>query len=89
MNTADQFAQVVHIVQNRCASCHAEKVTQPGFVAAPKGVLLDTPERIAIHATQIYQQVASRAMPLGNLTGMTDQERQFIGACGGAGAPSK
>ena len=89
VNTADQFAKVVHIVQNRCASCHAEKVTQAGFVAAPKGVLLDTPERIAAHATQIYQQVASRAMPLGNLTGMTDQERQFIVAWGSAGAPSK
>lgn len=89
MNSADQFAQVVHIVQNRCASCHAEKVTQAGFVAAPKGVMLDTPERIASHATQIYLQVSSRAMPLGNLTGMTDQERQFIVAWGIAGGPSK
>lgn len=89
VNTADQFAQVVHIVQTRCASCHAEKITQAGFVAAPKGVLLDTSERIAAHATQIYQQVASRAMPLGNLTGMTDQERQFIVSWGSAGALTK
>jgi uncharacterized membrane protein len=41
-------------------------------------VLLDTPERIVAQAAQIETQVASRTMPLGNLTNMTDQERTLI-----------
>lgn len=77
-NPAAEFARVVSVVQARCASCHAALQTQPGFAAAPKGVMLDTPARIAAQATPIYQQVQSRAMPLGNLTGMTEVERQLI-----------
>jgi uncharacterized membrane protein len=81
-----QFAKVVHIVQTRCVACHAEHPTQTGFVAAPKGIMLDTPTRISAQATLVYQQVSSRAMPLGNLTAMTEQERQLIVAWHDAGA---
>lgn len=77
-NPAAEFARVVSVVQARCASCHAALPTQPGFAAAPKGVMLDTPARIAAQATPIYQQVQSRTMPLGNHTGMTEVERQLI-----------
>ena len=77
-NPAAEFARVVSVVQARCASCHAAQPSQSGFAAAPKGVLLDTPAHIAAQATPIYQQVLSRAMPLGNLTGMTEVERQLI-----------
>ena len=77
-NPAAEFAPIVNVVQLRCASCHAAQPSQSGFAAAPKGVMLDTPARIAAQATPIYQQVQSRAMPLGNLTGMTEVERQLI-----------
>ncbi|BBP00936.1 urate hydroxylase PuuD [Sulfuriferula nivalis] len=83
---AAQFAKVVHIVQTRCVACHAEHPTQAGFVAAPKGIMLDTPTRVAMQETLVYQQVSSRAMPLGNLTAMTEQERQLIVAWHDAGA---
>jgi uncharacterized membrane protein len=83
---AVQFAKVVHVVQTRCVACHAEHPTQAGFVAAPKGIMLDTPIRVALQATLVYQQVSSRAMPLGNLTAMTEQERQLIVAWHDAGA---
>ena len=59
----------------RCAPCHAAAPTQPGFAAAPKGLLLDSPEAILAHASVIAPQVATNAMPIGNLTGMTDAER--------------
>lgn len=88
-NAVNQFTQVVQVVQNRCASCHAATVTQSGFVTAPKGIMLDTPSRVATQAELIYQQVASRAMPLGNLTAMTEPERMLIIAWHDAGARSK
>ena len=75
------FAQVQAIVAQRCVSCHAAAPTQPGFAAAPAGVMLDTPEQLRLHAARIYQQVVQlRAMPIGNLTHITEQERALIGA---------
>jgi uncharacterized membrane protein len=40
--------------------------------------MFDTPERIATQAAQIFQQTSTRVMPIGNLTGMTDDERAVI-----------
>jgi uncharacterized membrane protein len=74
------FPQVQQIVQARCQVCHSATPRYPGFDQAPKGVMFDTPAEIAIHAPQIYTQaVASKAMPLGNLTGITDDERKTLG----------
>ena len=54
---------------------------------AINGVLLDTAQDIARHAPRIYTQVVTtRAMPLANLTHMTEAERAQIGAWYTAGA---
>ncbi len=85
--TSVTFAQVQTIIAQRCAVCHAEKPTQPGISQAPMGVLLDTPERIKAEAAAIRSQaVTSRAMPVGNVTNMTDQERALVGQWIDAGA---
>jgi len=82
-----QFAQVKAIIDARCVSCHADRPTQPGFTAAPLGMALTTNAQIAQHAAKIYQQaVELKAMPLANLTQMTDAERAQIGAWYHAGA---
>jgi uncharacterized membrane protein len=84
---APAFARVQAIVEARCASCHAELPSQQGFGTAPKGVMLDTPERIVAAAARIHEQsVATKAMPIGNLTNMTDGERRELGAWIAAGA---
>ncbi len=73
------FAQAQSVVQLRCSSCHAQVPTQAGFAAPPKGILLETPEEILAQASTIYQQtVVTRAMPIGNLTGISDEERGVI-----------
>jgi len=69
------FAAAERIVAARCAPCHSATPTQPGFAEAPKGLVLDTPQDILTHVAVIAPQVAARAMPIGNLTGMTDPER--------------
>jgi uncharacterized membrane protein len=73
-----EFVRVQQIVKQRCSVCHAATPTQPGFVAPPKGVELDTSEKILIHASAMQQQLITRAMPVGNLTGMTDAERAEV-----------
>jgi uncharacterized membrane protein len=75
------FARVEPIFAQRCAVCHAAHPTQPGFPIAPAGVLLDTPAHIAANAPRVREQaVTTRAMPLGNITHMTDTERTLVGA---------
>jgi uncharacterized membrane protein len=82
-----QFAQVQSIVTQRCVACHSAQPTQPGFVTAPAGVMLNTPEAIHQNAARIYQQaVQLKAMPLANMTNMTDAERAQVGAWFEAGA---
>ena len=81
-------ATAVAIVERRCVTCHSANPTSEQFTSAPGGVVLDTPEQIADRADAIrVQAVDSRAMPLGNVTGMTDEERETLGAWIAAGAP--
>jgi len=81
------FAQVREVVQKRCAGCHARVPTQPGFAAAPKGVAFDTAGEIVAQAAQIHQQtVVTKAMPIGNLTNITDAERALLEAWFSGGA---
>jgi len=76
-----QFAQVQGIIAQRCVSCHAAHPTQPGFAAAPAGVALDNAQNISQNAPRIYQQaVQLKAMPLANMTNMTDAERAQVAA---------
>ena len=73
------FADVVTIISERCTSCHGAQPTFAGFPSAPGGVVLDTPEQIANEALRIHQQVvATKVMPIGNLTQMTDDERLVV-----------
>jgi uncharacterized membrane protein len=86
-DNAAQFAQVRAIIGQRCVSCHASHPTQPGFATAPAGVMLDDPRAISQNSARIYQQaVQLKAMPLANLTNMTDAERAQLGAWFEAGA---
>ncbi len=72
------------IIAARCVQCHSAKPTLGGFAAAPAGVHLESPSDIQRHVDQIKQTVASRYMPLGNMTGMTDAERAAIAAWDGS-----
>ena len=86
--SAGGFAQVQQVIQARCIQCHAAK---PTLMPVPgKGVLLDSPDNIAQHAQQIYQQaVVQKSMPLGNMTHITDDERAVIGKWFESGASIK
>lgn len=82
------FADIQPIVAKHCRQCHSATPTSEDFPEAPKGVTFDTPEEIRTHATRIEQQaVLAKIMPLGNATGMTDEERRRLGAWIRAGAP--
>ena len=85
-----KFADVQNIVLGRCSMCHATEPFWPGIATAPKGVRFDDPEQIKLHARliEIYA-VKSTAMPPGNVSEITPEERQVLAAWYGAGAPGK
>ena len=73
------FAEVEAIVQQRCAVCHSSEPTE--VPSAPAGITFDTPEQIAARADAIKRQaVDAQAMPPGNVTGMTEEEREILAA---------
>lgn len=78
--TGSDFATVNRVIQERCSVCHSTSPSSPMFSAAPAGFLLDTPQQIQQQAAKIHaQSVASQIMPLGNITQMTQEERELIG----------
>ncbi len=83
-------AEAHNVVLSRCSMCHMDGPVWPGVHGPPKGVLLDGPENIRRHAHLIeINAVRSDAMPPGNITEMTPQERQILAAWLAAGAPAK
>ncbi len=68
------FAQVQAVMTARCVPCHSG-------ASAPLGIRFETKEEIEAHADDIERQaVQTKAMPPGNATGITDQERELLGA---------
>jgi uncharacterized membrane protein len=72
-------AEALAIVQKHCVMCHAVKPTHESFQEAPKNIALETIADIKKYvATISAQTVQTKAMPLGNQTGMTDEERATL-----------
>jgi uncharacterized membrane protein len=73
------FAEASMTVQTRCSMCHTAEPVWPGVHQAPKNVILDNDAAIANHAHAIAIQAGwSHAMPPGNVTDMTDEERMLL-----------
>jgi uncharacterized membrane protein len=71
--------EVRAVIDARCVTCHSAAPTHVAFPAAPAGVVLDTDAQILAEAERIRQQaVVLHAMPIGNLTNMSDEERALI-----------
>ncbi|RDE22864.1 hypothetical protein DV711_09895 [Motiliproteus coralliicola] len=82
------FNAVEQVINQRCTGCHSSSPSNPAFSSAPGGVMLDAPNQIQQQAARIHaQSVATQAMPLGNITGMTQQERDLLGLWIAQGAP--
>lgn len=74
------FALVRTILDQRCLSCHSTTPTDEVFKTAPKGIMFDDNKRLKALAYLIKTQtVTTMAMPLGNKTGITPEERIILG----------
>jgi len=72
-------ADILPVIRERCAGCHAKNPELSGFVAPPLGIILETAWQVETEAPRVLQAtVMTRTMPLGNLTQMTEEERSMI-----------
>jgi uncharacterized membrane protein len=87
---APPFATVTDIIVSRCSMCHANEPVWAGLAAAPKGIVLDDAQHIRRYASLIdVNAVRSDAMPPGNVTEMTAEERRILAAWLVAGARAR
>jgi uncharacterized membrane protein len=83
-----EFSEVRTIIETHCVECHSASPTRAGFPIAPLGVMYDTAAQIGQYSQRINTQVVvSGVMPLGDAHGMTQEERDIIGAWYHQGAP--
>ena len=73
------FAAAKEVVSTRCSMCHMAEPVYEGIHRPPLNVRFETDAEIVARANQIYLQAGrSHAMPPGNVTSMTDDERQKL-----------
>ena len=76
---AEHFPAVRDVILGRCSMCHMAEPVYEGVLQAPKNVHLDSDAAIANHAEQVAMQAGySHAMPPGNVTEMTADERALV-----------
>ncbi|HEY5818564.1 MAG TPA: urate hydroxylase PuuD [Mesorhizobium sp.] len=77
--SSEHFPAVRDTVMGRCSMCHAQEPSYEGIYHAPKGVMLENDAEIAEHAREIYLNAGrSHAMPPGNVTQITPEERALL-----------
>lgn len=82
------FVDVRTIIVRRCAGCHSATPTIPGIASPPGGVTMDAPAQIRAAAPRIrIRTLEQKTMPPGNVTGITDEERDLLRRWIDAGAP--
>lgn len=81
------YAEARAVVNHRCIECHSQHPANRAFPIAPQGVRLDTALEMKQYAARIESSVAvERTMPLANMSGMTEEERQVLARWVEAGA---
>lgn len=78
VNASADSVQMQRIVALHCGNCHAQTPTFAGFSAPPAGMVFDRPEDLLLYRDLVKTSVTTRFMPLGNVSGMTEEERAAL-----------
>ena len=66
------------LIEEHCHVCHAKEPTYPGFYAPPGGIVLNDRQSILASLSKSLSATQTKYMPLGNLTKMSDKERNDL-----------
>lgn len=74
------ISEMYSIVETHCGTCHAPIEGDEEYFVPPMGIRLQSVEDVKRNGAVVKAQaVLSKAMPLGNATGMTQEERELLG----------
>ena len=66
------------LIEKHCSVCHAKEPTYPGFYAPPGGIVLNDRQSVMASLSKSLSATETKYMPLGNLTKMSDKERNDL-----------
>lgn len=75
---AKMTIEVANIVEVHCANCHSAAPSQAGFNAPPAGIIIDSLETLSLQKERAGVAIQSKYMPLGNMTQMSESQRQTL-----------
>ncbi len=85
---APPFVEVRTVIVQRCGACHSATPTMPGIASPPGDVTLDSPAQIRAAALRIrVRAIEQKTMPPGNVTGLTEEERDLLARWIESGVP--
>jgi uncharacterized membrane protein len=67
--------QAMALVTAHCSACHAAKPSHAAFNAPPGGIELEQWSQVTANAARIIPALRTGYMPLGNTSGMTEEQR--------------
>jgi len=73
-----EIAKITQLIQVHCTNCHAATPSQPGFAAAPAGLIIDSASGLAAQKIRALPALQSGYMPLGNFHQLTELERKTL-----------
>lgn len=73
-----ELAELNHILEARCATCHAQQPTDSMFNSAPAGLIITDTQQALAMSNRVINSLRTGYMPLANRSGMTDDERAAL-----------
>ena len=70
--------EITALITTHCTGCHARNPSQPGFNAPPAGLVIDDAESLLASKARSAPAIRSGYMPLGNMTELTDEQRNAL-----------
>lgn len=71
--------QAWNIINQHCTQCHSKNPTSTMFSSAPAGFTIDDIHEAKVQSAKIHTRaIINKDMPFGNITQMTEQERQTL-----------
>ena len=74
----DRDQRALSLVQTHCAQCQAMQPSHPGFASPPAGLIYDSLATLKSQRVRAMTSIQSGYMPLGNLSGLSKADRDFM-----------
>lgn len=76
--SAISVGEINGILEVHCAGCHAASPSSPMFSSPPAGLVFENTDHLMAMTDRVVTSMRSGYMPLGNMTGLSGEERALV-----------